>query len=240
MVALGPFAQEPPTLRAVWTMKGNSRQHSAAGLVARYGLPPSDVRELLADYLTEVRPGLDYGTWSHLGYTLAFVFWRTVLDINPDQADLRLAPEVAAAWRGRLALTREGRPRREAYGLRFSVRAFYRDINDWALEDPARWSRWAAPSPVRESDLRGTGKAKRQRQARIQQRTRILTPLVPALVATALARRDWAPASSLPPPPGTANTSTSTTSATPAMTRLRSETPAAARGPPAPRGHGST
>ncbi|WP_433323201.1 hypothetical protein [Spirillospora sp. CA-294931] len=27
------------------------------------------------------------------------------------------------------------------------LRAFYLDIAQWALEDPARWSPWAAPQP---------------------------------------------------------------------------------------------
>ncbi len=41
MVALGVFAGEPATLRAAWSAKGNSRQHSVAALVDRYGIPPS-------------------------------------------------------------------------------------------------------------------------------------------------------------------------------------------------------
>ena len=54
---LGPFAGEAPTLRAAWSAKGNTRQHSAATLVDRYGIPPSGVRDLLVDYLGEIRPG---------------------------------------------------------------------------------------------------------------------------------------------------------------------------------------
>jgi hypothetical protein len=64
MVALGPLADEPPTLRAVWTSKGNTKQHTAEGLVARYRLPASGVRGLLVDYLGEIRPGLDYASWA--------------------------------------------------------------------------------------------------------------------------------------------------------------------------------
>jgi hypothetical protein len=37
MVALGVFAGEPATLRAAWSAKGNTRQHSVATLVDRYG-----------------------------------------------------------------------------------------------------------------------------------------------------------------------------------------------------------
>jgi hypothetical protein len=147
MIGLGGFLGEPPTLRAVWTAKGNSKQHSAAGLVDRYGLPDSEVRALLVEYLTEVRPGLDYASWENIAHTLGWVFWRTIVDINPQQADLRLSPDVAAVWRERVAVTRAGAPRQEIHSLLFTVRAFYRDISQWALEDPGRWARWAAPQP---------------------------------------------------------------------------------------------
>lgn len=190
MVALGPFAEEPPTLRAVWTSKGNSKQHTAFGLVARYGLPNGGIRDLLVDYLQEVRPGMDYGSWESLAYRLCCVFWRIVLEINPAQADLHLTPETAATWKTHMAITPAGTSRQDRYGVLFAVRAFYRDIGQWALEDPGRWAGWAAPSPVRDSDIRGVRKAIRQRQARMQQRTRVLTPLLPRLVATANARRN--------------------------------------------------
>jgi hypothetical protein len=54
MVALGVFAGEAATLRAAWSAKGNTRQHSVATLVDRYGIPPSGVRDLLVDYLGEL------------------------------------------------------------------------------------------------------------------------------------------------------------------------------------------
>jgi len=34
-----------------------------------------------------------------------------------------------------------------------AVRAFYLDIAQWAMEDPARWGPWAAPCPIRAEDL---------------------------------------------------------------------------------------
>lgn len=39
--------------------------------------------------------------------------------INPDQADLRIDPHTAAAWRERFAVTTDGRPRR---GLHSTLR----------------------------------------------------------------------------------------------------------------------
>jgi hypothetical protein len=192
LVELGPLAGEPPTLRAVWTAKSNTRQHDAAGLLDRYDIPASPVRQVIVDYLTEIRPGLDYGSWLHHAHTLGRAFWWEVLQINPGQADLRLAPEVVTEWRRRLALTAAGTPRRDMHSLLFRVRAFYRDLQQWALDEPTRWGTWAVPSPVRDPDVRALRKAKRHQKARSQQRTRMLTPLLPQLVATALARRDWA------------------------------------------------
>ncbi|SCF65189.1 NADH-quinone oxidoreductase subunit H, partial [Streptomyces sp. Ncost-T10-10d] len=47
------------------------------------------------------------------------------------------------------------------------------------------WSRWAAACPISEADVRGYLKETRHRQARMQQRTRTLVPVVPRLVAAA-------------------------------------------------------
>ena len=191
LVQAGPLAGEPATLRAVWTAMGNSRQHDAAHVLDRYGLPPSPVRDVLIDYLTEIRPGLDYGSWVHHVHTLGRAFWWEILQINPSQADLRLAPHVVTQWRERLSVTAAGGPRRDVHSLLFRVRAFYSDLQQWALDDPARWGIWSVPSPVRATDTRGLKKAKRHQQARTQQRTRVLTPLLPDLLAAATARRDW-------------------------------------------------
>ena len=56
------FPGEPATLRAAWSAKGNTRQHSVATLVYRYGIPPSGVRDRLVDYLSELKPGMDYAS----------------------------------------------------------------------------------------------------------------------------------------------------------------------------------
>lgn len=41
-----------------------------------------------------------------------------------------------------------------------AVRAFYLDLAQWAMDDPARWGVWAAPCPIREEEMsRRTEKA---------------------------------------------------------------------------------
>jgi integrase len=191
MVALGPFAGGPSTMRAAWSAKGNTRQHSVATLVDRYGIPSGGVRDLLADYLGEIKPGMDYGSLEGLAYRLVRLFWWEVLQINPGQKDLRLAPQTVAAWRERLAVTTDGRPRREVHSTLFAVRGLYRDLAEWSHDEPIRWGQWVAPCPVQRRESRDASKVKRRQKARTQDRTRALAPLLPALVAEAVRRRDW-------------------------------------------------
>ncbi len=192
MVALGPFAGEPATLRAAWSAKGNTRQHSAATLVDRYGIPPSGVRDVLVDYFSEIKTGMDYGSLQGLAYRIARLFWWEVLQINPDQQDLRLDPATAATWREQLAVTTDGLPRREIHSILFAVRGFYRDLAEWSHDEPVRWGTWVAPCPVARRESKLASKAKRQQKSRTQSRTRTLMPLLPALVAEAARRKDWA------------------------------------------------
>lgn len=190
LVSLGPLAGEQPTLRAAWAAAGNSRQHSVQTLVARYGLPSSGVLDLLVDYLGELRASLDYGSLEGLSYRLVRLFWGQVLEINPDQSDLRLAPAVAVQWRERLATTLDGHPRRDVASVFFSVRALYRDLAEWSHEEPERWAYWVAPCPVPRHESRSASKANRQRRSRMQARTRTLTPHLPRFTAAARELRE--------------------------------------------------
>lgn len=191
MVALGPFAGEPLTMRAAWSAKGNTRQHSVAGLVDRYGVPPGGARDLLVDYLSELKPSMDYGTLEGWAYRLVRLFWWEVLQINPSQQDLRLDPAVVTEWRERLALTTDGKPRRDIHSVLFAVRGMYRDLAEWSHDEPARWGPWVAPCPVPRHESKQASKLKRQQKSRTQDRTRALIPLLPALVAEAVSRKDW-------------------------------------------------
>ena len=72
------------------------------------------------------------------------------------------------------------------------MRAFYLDLSQWALDDPARWGPWAVPCPVRAGDVQHKKMVSR-RKARMDQRTRERLPVLPALAAAVdRARRDSA------------------------------------------------
>ena len=145
-------------------------------------------------YLTERAPGLDYSTIRQLASKLILLFWRDLELHEPGIDSLHLADATARAWKQRLGQVRYGNhrlgeKRQDPFTILMAVRAFYADLSHWALEDPARWAAWAAPSPVNSRDLAGLTKANKHRQARMHQRIRELTPLLPRLVDVAHTRR---------------------------------------------------
>lgn len=115
---------------------------------------------------------MDYGSLEGLAYRLGRLFWAEVLDINPDQQNLHLAPDVAAQWRERVKATLDGLPRRETASAYFAVRALYRDLAEWSHEQPERWAHWVAPIPLPRAESKAQSKQRRQVQTRMQQRTR--------------------------------------------------------------------
>jgi Phage integrase family len=163
-------------------------------LVDRYELTCCPIRDLLVSYLHERQPSLDYNSLKDLSYYLARRFWKDLEIHHPGIDSLRLAPEVAAAWRDRLLNkqppgpgTGEPIPRIAYRECLVKVRAFYLDLSQWALEDPARWAPWVAPCPVgRTVEHR---RFKRHRKARMDARTRERLPVLPVLVATVERRR---------------------------------------------------
>ena len=165
-------------------------------LVDRYGLTCRPIRDLLVAYLHERQPSLDYNSLRDLSYYLARRFWKDLEVHHPGIDSLRLAPEVAAAWRDRLPNKQppgpptdagEPIPRISYRECLVKVKAFYLDLSQWALEDPARWAPWVAPCPVgRDVEHR---KFKRNRKARMDARTRERLPVLPVLVATVERRR---------------------------------------------------
>ena len=185
---MGIFGAEVPAWRSL------RRSGPAQRRRARRPLPdclPAGPRACSSAYLKERQPSVDYGTVVSLCYSLVGCFWSDLEAHHPGIDSLRLAPEVASAWKGRLR-TKKVVPQApgEAAGasaerlnyldvLR-TVRAFYLDLAEWALEDPARWGPWVAPCPIRQHEL-SRRKFVRQRKARMDARTRERLPLLPQL-----------------------------------------------------------
>ena len=205
--SMGVFgADAPSTLRAFATQG----QLSPEQMLQRFGIEYEPVRHLLNDYLLERAPSLDHTTLRGLAATLGRLFWRDLEIHHPGISSLNLAPDVAAAWKQRILLkiTRATGPDGQVIETRDlrsngraelgQVRAFYLDIAQWAMEEPARWGPWAAPSPVRREDL-ARMKEIRLRKSRMDQRTRERLPALPALVAASRPRPASAPNGSPPP-----------------------------------------
>jgi integrase len=166
-------------------------------LVDRYGLDCRPVRDLLVAYLKERQPSLDYNSLNDLSYYLARRFWKDLELHHPGIGTLDLPPEAAAGWKERLLVKQrpgdgdgagETIPRISYRECLVKVRSFYLDLAQWALEDPARWAHWVAPSPVGRNDI-GHRKVKRQHKARMDARTRERLPVLPVLVTTVERRR---------------------------------------------------
>ena len=186
--AFGPHA--PASLAQLLTIG----QRSPAELIDRYQLTCRPVRDLLVDYLQERQPALDHRSLDTLAQQLGRNFWADLEHHHPGIGSLNLPPEVATAWKQRLrtktAAARGGgnaapqAPRLTCRHTLLAVRAFYLDLACWAVEDPARWAPWAAPSPVSKADV-NSRKEDRRRKSRMDARTRERLPVLPVLVRSA-------------------------------------------------------
>jgi integrase len=153
------------------------------------------MRDLLVAYLAERQPAIDYTTLVGLAYHLVRCFWFDLEQHHPGIDSLRLAREVAGAWKRRLrtkttTVIRDGE-RVEIESERFgyldtlaAVRAFYLDLGEWGLDDPVQWGVWVAPCPISQEDL-VRRKFVRRRKARMDSRTRERLPVLPVLVEAA-------------------------------------------------------
>jgi len=186
----------PATLREL----RSSGQRTPQELIDRYGLACRLIRDLLVDYLRERQPALDYTSLDSLANFLSKLFWADLERHHPGIASLHLPAEVADAWKQRLRTvtktvrTPDGRhaqvqiARINYRECLTPVRAFYLDLAQWAVEDPARWGPWVAPCPVGAEEI-NRRKHKRHRKARMDARTRERLPVLPVLVATVDQRR---------------------------------------------------
>jgi integrase len=175
---------EGVTLRA--TLRRGQRP--TIDLVDDFGIQCRPIRDVLARYLDERRPAMDYGSFRGLAHQLAGRFWADIENHHPGITTLHLPDEVAQAWkeRARVVTTADGqtRPSKDFHRLFMRVRAFYLDIQQWALEDPS-WVPWAVPSPVRRNDTQGYIKARKKTEAAMHQRVRERLPHLPLLADTA-------------------------------------------------------
>ncbi|HWM95459.1 MAG TPA: site-specific integrase [Streptosporangiaceae bacterium] len=161
-------------------------RRSIEQIIDRYGIECRPVRDLMVEYFTERAPDLDHTSLRSIARNLCRLFWRDLEIHHPGIDSLHLAPEIARAWKERLAWIRdaEGRPVRARVNFRSElvfVRAFYQDIARWAADDPARWAHWVTPCPVKAAEC-ATKKSRSGVKSRMDQRTRAQLPLLPALL----------------------------------------------------------
>jgi len=66
-------------------------QLTAAQLIGRYAIECQPVRDLLAEYLRERQPAVDYSTLENLALSLGKLFWRDLELHHPGISSLLLA-----------------------------------------------------------------------------------------------------------------------------------------------------
>ncbi|WP_309484560.1 tyrosine-type recombinase/integrase [Streptomyces himalayensis] len=156
-------------------------RQSVDDLVDRHQVRNREIRDLLVDYIRRRAVEVDYGTLDNLVRNLVRYFWKIVEEINPDQVDLRLSEEIVQAWKERLLVRQDGKPRQHIDGPFLAVRAFYLDLQPWSAAEPERWGRWVAPCPIRDADLRWFHIRRRRLRERMANRTRERQPLLAIL-----------------------------------------------------------
>jgi hypothetical protein len=189
---LGTFGPAAPArLRELRT----AGQRTPEEMIDRHHLACRPIRDLLVDYLRERQPGMDYGSLEQLARKLG-MFWADLEAHHPGIDSLHLSAEVADAWKQRMrtkpkAITLADGTKTVIQTERIChrelltpVRAFYLDLAQWAVEEPGRWARWAAPCPVGPAETI-QGKAQRHRKSRMDARTRERLPVLPVLVRSA-------------------------------------------------------
>jgi integrase len=191
-------------LRAMGVIDGPPafRQLRAAGprtpeqMIDRYRLACRPVRDLLADYIRERQPALDYSTLQQIGYILGKLFWADIERHHPGISSIHLPDGIARAWKQRLQVKDPEGAAEERIGYQpclTVVRAFYLDLAQWALDDPSRWAQWAVPCPIRQNEI-SSRKASQHRKSRMDARTRERLPVLPALVSAVTRHRSDAAA----------------------------------------------
>jgi integrase len=189
---LGTFGPAAPMrLRELRT----AGQRTPEEMIDRHNLACRPIRDLLAGYLKERQPGMDYASLEQLAHRLG-MFWADLEAHHPGIDSLHLSAEMAEGWKQRLrtkpaTITLPDGTKTVAQIDRIChrefltpVRAFYLDLAQWAVEDPGRWARWVVPCPVGPAETI-QGKVQRHRKSRMDARTRERLPVLPVLVRCA-------------------------------------------------------
>ncbi len=159
-------------------------QLSTAELVDSYHVACRPVRDVLVRYLDQRRPPMDFSSFRSLVTVLVGLFWVDIEKHHPGIDTLHLPSEVAEAWKQRLRVVMSKgvvKPRRFYITHLVTVRSFYLDIAEWALDDPT-WAQWAVPCPIRRGETIGLGKEKQKVTADMHQRIRERLPHLDAIV----------------------------------------------------------
>jgi site-specific recombinase XerC len=176
---MGHFPPGTPSSMRATLMRG---QLTMEEMVDRYGIRDQGVRQLLIDYLDRRRAEADYGSIANLSRHLAGLFWAKIETINPGQTSLHIDSATYDQWRAELNVLANGKPRNDCDAPLLAVRGFYLDLASWALQEPERWAHWVAPCPIPTRDLRGYKVRRRRVKERMDGRTRVRQPLLPALI----------------------------------------------------------
>jgi hypothetical protein len=109
-------AAAPSRLRAL-RIEG---RRSVAQIVDGYGIECRPVRDLLVEYFSERAPELDHTSLRSIARNLCRLFWRDLEIHHPGIDSLQLTPQVAQAWKERLAHIRDadGQPVRPRINYR--------------------------------------------------------------------------------------------------------------------------
>ena len=181
----GPAA--PGRLRQLRT----AGQRTPEELIGRHRLACRPIRDLLVSYLRERQPAMDYGSLEQLARRLG-MFWADLERHHPGIDSLHLPADVADGWKQRLRTKPKtitwadgGKTVIDVERICYRefltpVRAFYLDLAQWAIDDPARWGPWVAPCPVGPAETI-QGKVQRHRKSRMDARTRERLPVLPVL-----------------------------------------------------------
>ncbi|MCV7226475.1 site-specific integrase [Mycolicibacterium komossense] len=179
LFAMGHFPPSaPPTLRNAL----RAPQLTIEEMVDRYEVADPRMRELFVAYLHRRYPDVDYSGLLAAAYAIVKLFWNGIIEINPAQGDLNVSQEVYQQWHRSVVVREDGEQRLDMSAVLSPVRAFYFDLQSWAVDEPAMWGHWVTTCPVPRSTMNQIGRAKRRVRERVHATVRTLQPLLPVLV----------------------------------------------------------